>query len=301
MNLVASLQDRLRNEGRRTGVQYASVLEQFALSRFFARLAQSDYADRFILKGAQLFRFLQQNEEEEHRPTRDADFLSFGKHDPEALKKIFTEICHLPTEKEDALSWENIRAAAIRDENSYGGVRVLITCQLGRVKIPLQFDIGFGDIITPDVCIQKWSSPLDYQDISLVTYPLETVVAEKLEAAVSLGINNSRMKDFFDLHWLQARLDFDGNELTKAVTNTFARRSTIITDSTPLALTSDFSSDAQKIEQWTAFLRKAYLPKVELSVVTADLSKFLLPVLLKEVSNQVWTPTGHWQAHSTNS
>lgn len=216
MNLIASLQDRLRNEGRRTGISYASVLEQFALSRFFARLARSAYADRLILKGAQLFRFI---EPDGHRPTRDADFLSFGAHDPETLKEIYTEICQLTPEMEDALSWQNIRAAAIREENSYGGVRVLITCQLGKVKIPLQFDIGFGDIITPEVRFQKWASPLDYEDIFLATYPMETVIAEKWEAAVSLGINNSRMKDFYDLHWMQSHLAFEGKVLTQAVIN----------------------------------------------------------------------------------
>ena len=190
MNLVASLQDRLKNEGRQTGIGYASLLEQFALSRFFARLAQSDYANRFVLKGAQLFRFI---EKEGHRPTRDADFLSFGDPDPESLEEIFSEICHLPPDQEDALQWENIRAAAIRDDNRYGGVRVLITCHLGKVRIPLQFDIGFGDIITPEIRFQRWTAPLDYHDISLSTYRMQTVSAERLEAAISLGINNSRM------------------------------------------------------------------------------------------------------------
>ncbi len=295
MNLIASLQDRLRNEGRQTGIGYASLLEQFALSRFFARLARSDYADRLILKGAQLFRFV---EPEGHRPTRDADFLSFGDYDPEALKEIFTEICQLTPEKEDALSWENIRAAAIREENSYGGVRVLITCQLGKVKIPLQFDIGFGDIITPEVRIQKWPAPLDYEDISLATYPMETVVAEKLEAAVSLGINNSRMKDFYDLYWMQSHLNFDGKILTEAVTNTFARRSTIISDAIPVPFTAEFSSDAQKNEQWSAFLRKGKLPHLELSVVLIDIATFLLPVLQKQVSNQSWLPDRYWHSPS---
>ncbi len=292
MNLVASLQDRLKDEGRRTGIQYASLLEQFALSRFFARLAQSDYADRFVLKGAQLFRFLKLDG---HRPTRDADFLSFGDHDPEDLKEIFTEICQLTPEKEDSLSWENIRAAAIRDDNSYGGVRVLITCKLGRVKIPLQFDIGFGDIITPEVRIQKWAPLLDYQEIPLVTYPMETVIAEKLEAAVTLGINNSRMKDFYDLHWLQAHLDFNGNNLTKAILNTFSRRSTPIPAESPMPFTTEFSCDAQKIEQWSAFVRKGKLPQFELSKVTTDISKFLFPVIKKEVSDHNWTPSKHWQ------
>ncbi|MBK1856033.1 nucleotidyl transferase AbiEii/AbiGii toxin family protein [Verrucomicrobiaceae bacterium 5K15] len=298
MNLVASLQDRLRNEGRRIGVQYASHLEQFALSRFFARLAKSDYADRFILKGAQLFRFLEQDG---HRPTRDADFLSFGDHDPEALKDIFTKICQLSPDKEDALSWENIRAAAIRDDNHYGGVRVLITCKLGKIQIPLQFDIGFGDIITPTVRHQTWTAPLDYQDTQLATYPMETVVAEKLEAAVSLGINNSRMKDLYDLHWLQARLSFDGNDLTEAVINTFARRSTVISDVVPLVFTPEFRSDAQKLEQWSAFLRKGKLPQLELTVVIKDIADFLLPVLRKEVDDLTWTPEGHWQSSPPHS
>ncbi|MFC7336377.1 nucleotidyl transferase AbiEii/AbiGii toxin family protein [Haloferula chungangensis] len=298
MNLVASLQDRLKNEGRRRGIHYASLLEQFALSRFFARLAQSDYADRFVLKGAQLFRFLN---EEGHRPTRDADFLSFGDHDPEALKEIFTEICQLTPEKDDALQWEDIRAAAIRDENSYGGVRVLITCQLGRVRIPLQFDIGFGDIITPEVRTQKWQAVLDYQEVPLSTYPMETVVAEKLEAAVALGINNSRMKDFYDLHWLQSHHGFDGSTLTEAVINTFSRRSTPLPSESPMCFTTEFSCDAQKVEQWSAFVRKGKLPLIDLSMVIADISKFLLPVLKQVVSELVWTPKGRWESPSSDS
>ena len=293
MSLVASLQDRLRAEGRRTGIPYASLLEQFALSRFFARLARSDYADRLVLKGAQLFRFL---EPEGHRPTRDADFLSFGDDDPEALKEMFTQICHLPPEKEDALGWENIRAAEIREDNSYGGVRVKMTAQLGQIRIPLQFDIGFGDVITPGVKHQKWAGPLDYQAVPLMTYPMETVVAEKVEAAVSLGINNSRMKDFFDLHWLQSHLDFDGGDLTKAVTNTFHRRSTPIPDKVPVPFTEEFISDAQKRDQWNAFVRKGKLIPLPLDNVVGDLAKFLLPVLRKDVMDCQWTPSQKWHA-----
>jgi hypothetical protein len=101
MNLVASLQDRLKNQAREQDIAYASLLEQFALSRFFVRLAQSAHANRFVLKGAQLFRFL---ERDGHRPTRDADFLSLGDHEPETLKAIFTEICQLAPEKADALT-----------------------------------------------------------------------------------------------------------------------------------------------------------------------------------------------------
>ena len=291
MNLIASIQGRLRNQSRQSGISFATVLEQFALSRFFARLAQSDYSDSFILKGAQLFRLL---EPEGHRPTRDADFHSFGIHDSGSLKEIFTKICQLVPEKEDALSWENIRATAIRDENSYGGLRILIMCYIGKVKIPLQFDIGFGDIITPEVRFQKWSALLDYEDVSLATYPMETVIAEKLEAAISLGINNSRMKDFYDLHWLQSHLEFNGDDLRQAVTNTFARRSTVIPDKVCMPFSEEFSSDKQKIEQWSAFLRKGNLSQMELSDALSDIEKFLLPVLNNQVSDRVWTPEKNW-------
>lgn len=298
MNLVASLQDRLKNQARQQGIAYASMLEQFALSRFLARLERSDYAERFILKGAQLFRFINGVA---HRPTKDADFLSFGEHDPTALQETFATICQITPQNDDALIWENIRAAAIRDENDYGGVRVLVTSRLGKVRIPLQFDVGFGDVITPEIRHQIWSSPLDYPDVPLATYPMETVISEKLEAAVSLGINNSRMKDFFDLNWLQAHLSFNGKDLTEAVTNTFARRSTHISDRIPVPFTTEFSSDAQKNEQWYAFLRKGNMPRLELSNVMADLSKFLLPVLHQEVSKLSWTPNGNWESPSTDS
>lgn len=297
MNLVASLQHRLKNQARQQGIAFASLLEQFALSRFLARLESSEYGERFILKGAQLFRFLH---EDGHRPTRDADFLGFGEHDPSTLAAIFANICQLTPADEDALTWENIRAAAIRDENSYGGVRVLVSCGLGRVRIPLQFDIGFGDVITPEIRHQMWSGPLDYPDVRLATYPLETVIAEKLEAVVSLGINNSRMKDFYDLHWLQSHLSFNGKVLTEAVFNTFDRRATTIPEKIPIAFTAEFGSDEKKIHQWTAFLRKGKLPVLELADVITAISNFLVPVLTEQVSSHVWTPTGHWQARAEN-
>ncbi|MEZ7957353.1 MAG: nucleotidyl transferase AbiEii/AbiGii toxin family protein [Rubritalea sp.] len=292
MNLTASLQDRLRNQARQHGTSFASMLEQFALSRFLARLAMSDHADQFILKGAQLFRFLSAKS---HRPTRDADFLSYGDHTADELGAIFTTICEITPLEEDALAWENVRSAAIRDENAYGGVRVLITAKLGKVKIPLQFDIGFGDAITPAILHQSWPSLLGYSEVPLATYPLETVIAEKLEAAVSLGINNSRMKDFYDLHWLLSHLTFDGAILTQAVKNTFARRATDIPKRTPLAFTGEFSSDSAKVTQWKSFLRKSKLPQQELTTTIQHLSDFLQPVLAHQVAGYKWTPEEQWQ------
>ena len=291
MNLVASLQTRIKNQARQSGVPFATLLEQFALGRFFARLVQSKHAEQFVLKGAQLFRFWSA---ESHRPTRDADFLSFGANSPEALDAVFRDICAIVPAQEDGLGWENIQAEAIRDENAYGGVRVLITGKLGNIRIPLQFDVGFGDAVTPDVLHQQWPSFLDYPEVRLAAYPMETVIAEKLEAAVSLGINNSRMKDFYDIHWLLNHLNFDGEVLTEAILNTFQRRSTDLPAETPLALSGEFAADIQKQSQWNAFLKKGKLPAQELDKVIQSIALFLLPVLNQQVSSQTWSPKDAW-------
>ena len=190
-NLTASIQDRLKNQSRKDKINFATLLEQFALSRFFARLSESTYNKKFILKGAQLFRLWS---DQVHRPTRDADFLSFGTINPEKLETIFNEICNLDPAEPDALKWLEAQATPIREENTYGGIRVKITAILGNMKIPLQIDVGYGDIITPAIKQEEWQSILDFKNISLQTYPVETVIAEKLEAMVSLGMANSRMK-----------------------------------------------------------------------------------------------------------
>lgn len=292
MSLTLSLQDRLRNQAKQQGLPFASMLEQFALSRFLARLSQSDYAQQFILKGAQLFRLL---DSQSHRPTRDVDFLSYGDSSHEEIEKTFRSIIQISPKEEDCLSWENIRVSNTRDENAYGGVRVLMTARLGNMQIPLQFDIGFGDAVTPNIKHQRWPSLLEYAEVHLATYPMETVIAEKLEAAVSLGINNSRMKDFYDFHWLLSHLTFDGSLLSQAVINTFDRRATTLPQKAPVALTKEFSSDIMKSNQWKSFLKKNNLQQQELSDVIKQISNFLLPVLRGQVSAHSWTPTNHWQ------
>jgi hypothetical protein len=200
----------------------------------------------------------------------------------------------------DGLEWGEVAVAPIRDDVSYGGVRATLLVHLAGARISIQIDVGFGDAITPGAVEKEWHELLDFPSASLLVYPPETVVAEKLEAAVSLGISNSRMKDFYDLHWLQAHLSFDGKILTEAVSNTFARRDTAIPDQAPIALTAEFSSDEEKNLQWSAFVRKGRLPPVELAEVITDLSNFLLPILTNQASNHLWMPTGHWQ-EGTNS
>ncbi|HEY5704870.1 MAG TPA: nucleotidyl transferase AbiEii/AbiGii toxin family protein [Terrimicrobiaceae bacterium] len=186
------------------------------------RLSQSRYADRFLLKGAMLFRIWT---EISHRPTRDLDLLGMGSEEAGEVAAIFREICTVPVEP-DELEFlvDSVTAKPIREEAVYGGIRVTIEARLGNVRI--QSDVGFGDAVTPGPQAVEFPALLDFPAPQLRSYPTYTVVAEKLEAMVLLGEANSRMKDFYDLWFLSRTFEFDGPTLVGAIRATFNRRKT---------------------------------------------------------------------------
>jgi len=271
---------RLKARFRKEGGDFQTLLERYALERLLYRLSQSPYADRFVLKGAQLFALWAGTP---HRPTRDADFLGYGDGSAEALRAIFAELAQLPDMPEDGLVWDagTIQVAPIRKEAEYGGMRLIWKALLHGAQIRVQIDIGYGDAITPGATTIAWPSLLDLPAPTLRTYPPETVIAEKLEAAVKLGRLNSRMKDFYDLHWLGQNRIFDTAVLTRAIRATFERRQTPLPDACPLALTQAFAQDKDKQTQWQAFLRKNGLAAPPLAEIIQTLHDFLWPLLMQ--------------------
>jgi hypothetical protein len=295
-NLAASVRTRLLNLSRERGEPLDRLMEQYATGRFLYRLAESEYRDRFVLKGAQLFRVWSA---EHHRPTRDLDLLGFGDSSEATIKSVFTELVQMPIDPPDGLLWGNIETGAIRDDLTYGGVRAVLTVHLAGARISLQIDVGFGDAITPEAIMTDWRELLDFPVARLLAYPPETVIAEKLQAAVTLGLQNSRMKDFFDLHWLREHQSFDGGLLLAAVEATFARRGTVIPSTPPTALSEVFSRDDGKTLQWNAFRKKGQLDAPELPEVIARLSEFLLPIFSGEIRGQIWHPHSGWTTESS--
>jgi hypothetical protein len=164
----------------------------------------------------------------------------------------------------------------------------------------MQIDIGFGDVLTPGAVSTEYPTILDFPAPRLNGYCRETVVAEKFEAMVKLGLANSRMKDFYDIWLLSQKFDFDGSDLSNAITRTFANRKTQIL-AAPTALTVVFADDAQKQTQWRAFLRKTRLTDTPsaLSDAIAVLASFLLPMAQAIVNaqpfNHTWKAPGPWQ------
>ncbi len=200
----------------------------------------------------------------------------------------------MPVEPADGLEWGEVKTGPIRDDLAYGGVRANLLVHLAGARLSLQIDVGFGDAITPEAVEGEWHELLDFPAASLLIYPSETVVAEKLEAAVTLGLQNSRMKDFFDLHWLGQHQSFSGDLLIESVTATFERRETPIPAETPLALTDAFSRDSGKQIQWNAFRRKGNLAAPDLGEVIESLATFLTPLLIGEAKGQTWHPESGW-------
>ncbi len=292
-NVVASVQARLVERSRELGVEHQLTLARFAGERLLYRLSTSEFADRFILKGAaMLLMWLG----EPIRPTKDVDLLGFGDTSADALRRVFVALCAIDA-ADDGLTFvaDSIQVEPIREDQEYGGMRVKLIALLGNVRIPLQVDIGAGDAVVPPPEFREFPGLLDLPRATLRMYRPETSIAEKTEAMVRLGLANSRMKDFFDIHELAATHAFDGDILRRAFAATFARRGTAIPAARPLALTAEFAGNPQKQAQWTPFVRRTRRPELgELQRIVEFLDAFLWPVLEAAAGGERWP---YWWFH----
>lgn len=301
-NLAASVRQRLMNKARQQKEPFDLVLIRFALERLLYRISASPHSRRFVLKGAMLFQVWSG---EVHRPTRDLDLLSTGAPSPADFEQLFREVCTQDVE-DDGLVFraETVTAERMKEEEQYEGIRLKLQALLASARIPIQVDIGFGDAVTPGVDEISYPVILDFPSPQLQTYPRETVVAEKFQAMVMLGIANSRMKDFFDIWSLARTFEFAGPILSSAIQATFERRQTALPASSPLAFTSEFSLDRQKVTQWKAFLRKGKLAAGGLSLeeVVAVSSDFLMPPVQAALSDSSfdfrWSGVEGWHAEN---
>lgn len=297
-NLAASVRHRLTDLARKQGEDFQLVLTRYAIERLLYRLSRSAHREEFVLKGAMLFQLWTQ---QRHRPTRDLDLLGRGNHSIGTLAQVFKEVCALTVE-DDGLVFltDTVHAEKIKEDQDYEGVRVHCEARLERARIDLQIDVGFGDAITPKAIEVQYPAMLEFPAASLRAYPRETVVAEKFQAMVALGIANSRMKDFFDLWTLAHSFEFNGPTLCHAIQATFKRRKTALPTEPPLALTSEFGTDAAKVKQWEAFIKKSRLDVggKTLEQVCVSLQGFLMPatqaLIAVEAFEMRWPPSGPW-------
>lgn len=288
------------NLNKERGEDFNLVLTRYGLERLLYRLSQSKHASDFVLKGAMLFAVWT---EESHRPTRDLDLLSYRDHSGEHLATLFREICQVEVEP-DGLTFDSsaLRVEEIRENQEYQGQRIQLFAYLGNARIKVQIDVAFGDVITPHAEEIEYPTLLDFPSPHVRAYPKESVVSEKLEAIVTLGMPNSRMKDFYDVWAISKIFPFEGSTLARAIKRTFGRRKTPIPETIPHALSEEFGGDRDKMTQWTAFLKRNGLTEQEtdLASVISELRTFLIPPLVAagtgESLRQLWPQGGPWSS-----
>lgn len=298
-NISASVRQRLLNLAREQKDDFQLVLIRYGVERLLYRLSVSPHAKQFVLKGAMLFQLWTG---QPHRSTLDVDLLGSGDDDVDRLVKLFKDVCSQQAPDDGLVFVSNsVAGDVIREEQRYGGVRLRMTAMLDNARIPIQIDIGFGDAITPKAERVGYPTLLGQPAPLLRVYPKETVIAEKYEAMVGLGIANSRMKDFYDL-WVLARdFEFDGATLARAIRATFERRKTELPATVPVALTDEFAQDKSKRTQWSAFVRRGRLvvDAPDFEQIVERLHTFLWPVTEALVADTAfalkWTPAQAWR------
>jgi len=296
-DIGASVRARLLRLAQDRGDDFQLLLTRYANERLLYRLAKSPYVGLFMLKGAALFTLWTGHA---HRATRDMDLLGFGEPSTERLRTIFTHVIALDAGDDGVVfDAKSLQVEPIRKDQAHGGIRIVMVARITAAQVRLQIDVGFGDAVTPEAQLVEFPALLDFPAPRLRAYPKETVVAEKLEAIVQLGLANTRMKDFYDLVALSNLFDFDGQLLVEAISATFARRGTPLPRETPTAFTPEFIADATKNMQWTAFVKKAGIAGATDLKSTIELVElFVEQPLQAAAGNQPfaerWSPPGPW-------
>jgi len=278
-NIEASVRAQLQNKAKEMNRPFSEVLQYYGMERFLYRFSQSKYADKFILKGALMFTVWHVPE---RRTTLDIDFAANYDNQVEAVERVIKDICKTSVTP-DGLIFDvaTVKGRKIKEDADYEGVRVKFRGFLERARIAMQIDAGFGDIIYPKPKVIDYPVILDFPKPHLKGYPTESVVSEKFEAMIKLGLLNSRMKDFYDI-WLMIRLfDFNGLKLVEALKRTFQHRKTSLPPRKPVFSEEIYDEKSDRQTLWNAFLKKGdvkHAPE-KLSVTAKAIEEFLIKPL----------------------
>jgi predicted nucleotidyltransferase component of viral defense system len=296
-DIGASVRARLLRLARDRGEDFQLVLTRYANERFLYRLTTSKQADQFVLKGAALFTLWTGTQ---HRATRDLDLLGFGEPSEVHMRETFAKVLALDVPDDGVrFDLDSLEVGPIREDQDYGGVRLEFIARITTARVRMQVDVGFGDAITPEAAVVEFPPLLDFPAPRLRAYPRETVVAEKLDAMIQLGMANSRMKDFYDVSVLSRGFDFEGRVLTEAIRATFERRKTRLPTILPVALTATFTDDPTKKTQWSGFVRKSGIRNVGSLAETVEVVTAFVERPLKAAAEETsliarWPAGGPW-------
>lgn len=291
-----SIQQRLLNRARDRGEDFNLTLVRYGVERFLYRLSLSEWADRYVVKGATLFDVWL---DQPHRSTRDLDVTWIEAEGQARLESQVREICAIEY-PQDGLVFD-LSSLAVEPLRRGQGVRLKFLAQLGTIPIPLQLDVGSGDVVTPAPRIEEFPTLLELPAPRVKLYPRETFVAEKFEAMVRFGRTNTRYKDFSDVALLATYTEFQGSLLLEACANTFAHCATpVVQGDPPAPLRPQFYAENDRAQKWNSFaLENPSLEHLGSFPRVGELVASFLRPLWNALARKLpweahWNPPGPW-------
>lgn len=269
---AASVLARLKNKSKESGRSYQLCLQLFCQEEFLRRLEKSDYSDNFVLKGGL---FIYSLTEFDSRVTVDIDFLLKSlPNTPEQLRAILERIISVDTGNK-FITFEIASVLPISVAKKYAGISASLVAHIKNTRTPFSIDFGVGDVIVPKQEKRKIPTQLnDFLSPMINTYSLETTIAEKIDAILSLMEFSSRMKDYYDIYYLANKFDFDGKILVDALKRTFANREHNFTVE-QFEQVMSFDADDLMQRKWKAFIKKIDAKTDDFSKVINTIDDFL--------------------------
>ena len=285
-DMAASVLARLKNKAAESGRSYQLCLQLFCQEEFLRRLEKSKYAENLVLKGGL---FIYSLTDFDSRVTVDVDFLLRKiPNTPEQLKAILEEIIAVETGN-DFVVFEVKDVAPIAVAKKYAGIGASVVARIKNTKTPFSIDFGVGDVIVPKQEKRKIPTQLsDFEAPTVNTYSVETTIAEKIDAILSLMEFSSRMKDYYDIYYIANKFDFDGKVLTEALKKTFANREHGFTVE-QFEQVIGFADDDAMQKKWKAFVRKIDAKTDDYSTVLKTIKAFLAEPFAAAAKNTEFT------------
>lgn len=285
-DIAASVLARLKNKAAESGRSYQLCLQLFCQEEFLRRLEKSKYAENLVLKGGL---FIYSLTDFDSRVTVDVDFLLRKiPNTPEQLKSVLEEIIAIETGN-DFVIFEIKDVAPIAVAKKYAGIGASVVARIKNTKTPFSIDFGIGDVIVPKQEKRKIPTQLsDFDAPTVNTYSVETTIAEKIDAILSLMEFSSRMKDYYDIYYIANKFDFDGKVLTEALKKTFSNREHSFTVE-QFEQVIGFADDDAMQKKWKAFVRKIDAKTDDYSTVLKTIKAFLAEPFIAAVENKNFT------------
>ena len=263
-----SLMDKSRNIAEKNNITANEVLQNYMFERILERLSVSQYKNNFILKGGLLLSSIMGIDT---RTTMDMDTCIKGLDlSEEQLYKVLQEILNIDIDDKVEFKIKNFEA--IKEEDTYGGIKYNILAIFENIRVNLSIDIATGDVITPSEIEYEYKMIFEDRTLKIMTYNIETIIAEKLQTVVSKGILNSRMKDYYDIYYLMKNKEFSKANLKIAIMKTFAKRETNI--KTIEKILEEVSKSDFIRELWNTYSKKyRYAKDIELEEVIRTIQK----------------------------